>query len=71
MPEICVIPTTVGRKPTKFISIEEANRWIEEHLNPKLKLCGTLPECRNCNIGAYAQMLTTVGNVAEKIRTEI
>ncbi|MFZ2152696.1 MAG: hypothetical protein WAV41_01400 [Microgenomates group bacterium] len=53
---MCRIKTFVGEPASmaqmlaegKAVSTATMHRWQAEHLNPDLKACGTLPQCRAC-----------------------
>lgn len=73
--KICVIETTVGKKPNGFeINEAEARQWMEEHMNPLLTRCGTLPGCRSCELietpEAFGEAVATVARRTAPVLAE-
>jgi len=68
MAKICVIETTIGLDHNRvYLGADEARKALESHLNPDLNKCGTMPECRGCEIRNGAAVRALAERVAPKL----
>jgi hypothetical protein len=73
---MCNVKTFNGEMPSvnelvaagRAVGTQTMHQIQSEALNPALKDCGILPECRNCNIMFGVQVREVGKKVATKIR---